>query len=119
MKQIKFEKSNFKLNFSSKTKQLSRSQPSLIASHQNFLFNSNTTNINNELGPLAAFTEEPIEIIKEATANIAESKELRIQSKTLIRDSWENIKQINKSVNEAFTKKIEETLALSVSYFKE
>ncbi len=82
------------------------------------MFNSNTTNINNELGPLTAFTEEPIEIIKEAAANIAESKELRLQSKTLMRDSWENIKQINKSVNDAFTKKIEETLALSVSFYE-
>jgi hypothetical protein len=68
------------------------------------------------MGPLTAFTEEPMEIMKEAAANIQESKDLRLQSKLLIKESWENIKQINKAVNDAFVKKIEETLALGVSF---
>lgn len=90
-----------------------RSQPNLAASQQNFLFNSlNDTITNYDMGPLTAFTEEPIKAMAEANLIIAESKDLRNQSRLLIKDSLENIKQINKSVNEVFIKKIEETLAL-------
>ena len=93
---------------------MSRSQPSLFAS-QNFLFPNNNNNpINADLGPLNAFTEEPVNVIKEAGVLINDCKELRNQSRVLVKESLENIRQINKSVNEAFIKKIEDTLALSV-----
>ncbi len=93
--------------------QASRSQPSLFAS-QNFLYPNNNNPINADLGPLTAFTEEPVNVIKEAGVLINDCKELRNQSRVLVKESLENIRQINKSVNEAFIKKIEETLALSV-----
>ena len=78
-----------------------------------FLAN-NSTKRSVPIGPLSCFTPEIVEIMKEAARRIAESKELRNRSKNAMKDSFETIKSNNKTIDEAFLRKIEETMMMSV-----
>jgi hypothetical protein len=69
----------------------------------------------NQIGPLNAFTLESVEILKESQFRIEEGKDLRAKSKILMKECIENAKNSGQLVNEAFLKRIEDTLILSVS----
>ncbi|CAF0819765.1 unnamed protein product [Brachionus calyciflorus] len=89
------------------------------------LFKSQSTLFNNDnlieasqasfihIGPLSAFTNESVDIIREADAQIQEGRDLRGRSRVLMRDSIESAKQCNLIVNDQFLRKIEDTLLLS------
>jgi hypothetical protein len=78
--------------------------------------NYNDANVNAlPTGPLTAFTEESVEIIKEATEMIQFSKELRYNSNIKMKECIENAKNIGDMVNKVFTKKIQDCLALNVT----
>ena len=68
-----------------------------------------------QVGPLSAFTEESLEIMRMAAREIDESKDLRIRSLVLMRDSIEMAKKNSKFVDETFARKISEQLNLTVN----
>jgi hypothetical protein len=67
-----------------------------------------------QVGPLNAFTAESVEIIKTATFQIEESKDLRMKATLLMKECFELSKKNTKSVDDLLTKKISETLGLAV-----
>lgn len=67
-----------------------------------------------QVGPLSAFTAESVDILREADRQILEGKDLRDKSKYLMKESIENAKNMNRIVNDAFLRKLEDTLLLSV-----
>lgn len=89
---------------------LTKSQPNIIQNE--FSLDSNQPFVH--IGPLSAFTAEAVDIIREAEHKIYEGKDLRAKSKILMKESIENAKQMSQLVNDAFLKKIEDTLLLSV-----
>ena len=70
--------------------------------------------LNDQMGPLSAFTEESIDIMKIASKEIDDSKDLRVRSLILMRDSIEFAKKNSRFVDEQFTRKISEQLNLTV-----
>ena len=76
--------------------------------------NSNNSNNNNVIGPLGAFTAESLDVLRIAQETIDAGRELRLNSKSLIKESIENSKMHGGVINETLQRKIEETLALSV-----
>lgn len=67
-----------------------------------------------QVGPLNAFTAESVEIVKTATIQIEESKDLRMKATLLMKECFELSKKNTKSVDDLLTKKISETLGLAV-----
>lgn len=69
------------------------------------------------IGPLSAFTGESVNILNESQTRIDEGRDLRLKARLLIKECVDNSKNIGSVVNDAFVKKIEETLLLSVRFF--
>lgn len=100
---------------------VSRSQPNMEQSadqsHFMELFDGSNGGPESKsmIGPLSAFTAECIDVMRAAQENIDIGRNLRFNSKQLIKECMENSKMYGNCINDAFVKKIEETLALSVS----
>lgn len=63
---------------------------------------------------LKAFTNDCVEIMNTAREQIGMGQELRVKSLQLMKECFENAKSMGASVDEAFVKKINDTLALNV-----
>lgn len=66
---------------------------------------------------LFTLTNDSIEIMNTAREQIAVGQDLRNKSLCLMKECFDNAKSINNNVDEAFVRKIAETLGLNVNTF--
>jgi hypothetical protein len=66
------------------------------------------------VGPLKAFTEEPLKMMSLSAEIINESRELRFKCKKIMHECLESAKKHSKLVDEMFIKRIYDTLELNV-----